>query len=363
MKELEHAAEVLFSSRGEDSAQCTDILYGIRKMMHKLRLELSDSSKDDDDARDDTPMWLKAILRTTRAIEPTFLFQQQLYNDKQRVSKAMNCSAAQFTYGTTSYGFFRKVLECPPIACAMLPSPSSPYPKPPLPSHRPPFAPKCAVFGSSAGLLSFYISAVYPHARVDGYEVLPCLVNLGDRLRERYCTSGSNIAFHLKDMLEVDVSQCAVVVLTSLCWDSATRRAVSSKLSKECPAGCIVMDYQDIMRESGLEARGGRYAQQTTRFGTGVGTGLFITPQQSRLEGALYRAEESGIIKSLEKVLEKYQVDVFGSPDGAGLAKANGKWPVKFSLVANPAGDVSWSNRAHGGGQRIFVYQASLEVP
>ena len=47
----------------------------------------------------------------------------------------------------------------------------------------------------------------------------------------------------LGDMFNADLTSADVVVLTSLCWDVSTRRAIALKLSNELPKGAVVVDF------------------------------------------------------------------------------------------------------------------------
>lgn len=338
LQELQVAADILFSSRGKDCMIVADVLESVRSLLKKLGVVGSQSAQGSSSSRtdvSDAPSWLQSLVNTLRTREPTFAFQQQLHVDKQRAARRHNCSVDQLTYGTTSWTFFRRVLQSPEVAHAMRPSP--------VPT-------RCAIFGSSTGLLSFFTAALYPHACVDGFEVLPCLVTLATKMRDTYCnTNASNsnnkssgfIAFHLKDMLSADISQCSLVILTSLCFDKRTRRAVYSKLSSECPRGCIVVDYQDGFKEFGLEARAGRY-------GMGVGSGLFTSPQQAQLERAVSKSSVAALQGALEAVLETYE-DQLRNPSTRAR--------FKFALTAVLDGEVSWSR---SGAQKIFVFRAEM---
>lgn len=52
-----------------------------------------------------------------------------------------------------------------------------------------------------------------------------------------------DVAFHAEDMLEADLQDTAVLMLTSLCWDKALSDAAMHKISTELPAGSLVIDY------------------------------------------------------------------------------------------------------------------------
>lgn len=54
-----------------------------------------------------------------------------------------------------------------------------------------------------------------------------------------------DVAFYAKDMLEADLHDTAVLMLTSLCWDMDLCDAAMQKISTELPAGSLVIDYTD----------------------------------------------------------------------------------------------------------------------
>ena len=52
-----------------------------------------------------------------------------------------------------------------------------------------------------------------------------------------------NAAFHAQDMLESDLQDTAILMLTSLCWDEQLFAKAMCKITSELPAGALMIDY------------------------------------------------------------------------------------------------------------------------
>jgi hypothetical protein len=99
---------------------------------------------------------------------------------------------------------------------------------------------------------------------VVGYEVLPelhrtaCLAALLTASQLGHAASSVPV---LGDMFTADLRSADIVVLTSLCWDTATRARVAWKLARELSKGAVVVDFTtDTFDAVGLEREksGGR---------------------------------------------------------------------------------------------------------
>jgi hypothetical protein len=287
---------------------------------------------------------IEQIINFVRGLESQYRFQQALYNEKQDISKDLNCSTDQLTYGSSSLTLWSQLMEQEPIKRALSPGKERQF----------------VVFGSSQGLLVMYTHILCIHnglhtasvkppgspldtfntskvtglptnrvinatstpipasssssssssspsssksmalncrssnrvVRCVGYEVMPSLWAVSQFLRDKHfpvpvpvpapittstadidmnsdsksdnssfkqntskSKSSNYIDFHLKDMLEADVSNSDVLVLTSLCWDRETRQRVAKKLTNEMKSGSVVVDYRaDTFSEFGLDS-------------------------------------------------------------------------------------------------------------
>jgi len=93
----------------------------------------------------------------------------------------------------------------------------------------------------------------------EGCEVMPLLFARAELVGRGLSAPGASVSvsFHLLDMLAADVSAMDVVVLTSLCWDKSTRKAVALKLHRELKPGALVVEYTaDLFKAAGVDADG-----------------------------------------------------------------------------------------------------------
>jgi hypothetical protein len=153
-------------------------------------------------------------------------------------------SEDNFAYGSTPFATFWKVIdECPLLAAAMARMASCQQKEYGIFMHQRGFQ----VWGSSSGWLLFYAAFACKVAGV-GYELLGCHVDFAnDLLYSMLNKLGKPPVFIKGDVLEIGDVECMpeppVVWLTSQCWDQSLRSGVNDKLTKECVAGSLVVDY------------------------------------------------------------------------------------------------------------------------
>ncbi len=108
-----------------------------------------------------------------------------------------------------------------------------------------PNQPDYVVFGSSVGWLVLY-GAITFGLKAVGFEILPELVKESEAVLSIARADLSNsidVDFVCGDMLQADITQAGIIVLTSQCWDTTLTKLVHTKLSAECRRGCVVVDY------------------------------------------------------------------------------------------------------------------------
>ena len=153
-------------------------------------------------------------------------------------------SEDNFAYGSTPFATFWKVIEeCPLLAAAMARMASCQQKEYGIFMHQRGFQ----VWGSSSGWLLFYAAFACKVAGV-GYELLGCHVDFANELLYSMLNKlGKPPVFIKGDVLEIGDVECMpeppVVWLTSQCWDQSLRTRVNDKLTKECVAGSLVVDY------------------------------------------------------------------------------------------------------------------------
>jgi hypothetical protein len=173
--ELKQIANKFFKTNGQNFV---DVLHNIERLdaiVHKLFLKLENFSiflereSTDDEERNLIQAHiphkeglhaqiLLSICKSVREFERSFIFQRQLWFDRETLSRRLNCSLEQFSYGTSSFDLFAKVFEHKSFR-----------------KHIQAVRPKVVVFGSSHGLLCFFIALSFPNSECFGFEVLESL--------------------------------------------------------------------------------------------------------------------------------------------------------------------------------------------
>jgi hypothetical protein len=210
---------------------------------------------------------IEAAILFVREVESKYKFQQRLWDEKQEVSSELSCSFDHLTYGSSSFTLWAELMQQDIVQRALAPGVEREF----------------VIFGSSQGLLSLYTHALAVHhglhaplpstvsdsfnsnkitgnptnkpetcgsgaafprvVRCIGYEVLPSLWALSNFLASKHFRGqhSDHLLFHLRDMMLADVSVTDVLVLTSLCWDTDTRKRVAHKLIREMKRGAVVV--------------------------------------------------------------------------------------------------------------------------
>jgi hypothetical protein len=183
--------------------------------------------------------------------------------------------------------------------------------------------------------------ALYPCAvKIVGYEVLPTLYKISVALKSAYVPD-SRISFKLLDMMEADVSDADIIILTSLCWDKDTRQRVAHKLSRETRTfpQTLIIDYRsNTFSEFGLDANTSHYNRITK--------GAVKEKLRRKVDEALRRSPTPFLLQCLSSTVEKYEAKSFTAP-----------LPSKFQLLrAEEGGEVgvSWSTK--GTSQSISIF-------
>jgi hypothetical protein len=235
LDELSQLACRFFESKGKNIMEVRELILRQECLIDKLALKLP-STEDTNDAelneennrvlvqKHGSSSVLSSIIMKIRYFEKSFEFQQNLWQDKENASLSLTCSTDQFSYGTSSFSLFSNLFQHKSFQKRMKS-----------------VEPRVVIFGSSIGLLSFYVALTFPKCKCFGYEVLPSLHEKAIFLKSEYDIK--NVEFYLKDMIKADVSQADIVILASLCWDRQTKIAVSNKLTEELKHSSLVVDY------------------------------------------------------------------------------------------------------------------------
>jgi hypothetical protein len=176
---------------------------------------------------------LLAAVRELRSLEQSAAFQRALLLDRHRVSGESAYTISNFAYGTTPFASWLRVAQLPLVASA---------------AQR---ARACGgtvvVLGSSTGLLALYGSMFWGIATL-GVELLPSLVAAARRAAAASCASrDQNLAFICGDILEFDLHDACIIMVTSQCWDVALIESLRRKLAKETRPGAVVVDYRPLL--------------------------------------------------------------------------------------------------------------------
>ncbi len=171
-------------------------------------------------------------------------------------------SEDNFAYGSTPFAtFWRVVQECPALSRAMARMAKVQQENYGIFMNQRGFQ----VWGSSSGWLVFYAALGCKVAGV-GYELLRCHVDFANGVVMSMLNALAKppVFIHgdVLEMADCDVMQFPPVVwLTSQCWDPSLKTAVAEKLTRQCEAGALVVDYGEGV---GLDDR----AEAWERVGT-----------------------------------------------------------------------------------------------
>ena len=171
-------------------------------------------------------------------------------------------SEDNFAYGSTPFAtFWRVVQECPALRGAMSRMAKVQQENYGIFMNQRGFQ----VWGSSSGWLVFYAALGCKVSGV-GYELLRCHVDFANGVVMSMLNALSKPPVFIHgDVLEqadCDVMQFPPVVwLTSQCWDQSLKKAVAEKLTAQCEAGALVVDYGEGV---GLGDRGGAWERVGT---------------------------------------------------------------------------------------------------
>lgn len=182
------------------------------------------------------------VIQELRHTEETWTFHRQLQLDQKQLLK-QEYSADNFSYGSTPYSSWKELWNTSSYLRNVLLGNDS--------NKKQDSSLEIAIFGSSTGWLGFYTAlALFPSSivRITGYEILPSLVAAAQRIQRQYCPesiihSSSRLEFRCQDMLQADLRNTRVAVLTSQCWDAPLVCQVYQKLVNELPTEALVIDY------------------------------------------------------------------------------------------------------------------------
>lgn len=176
---------------------------------------------------------IEKVVKYLRKVEHSNAFRRGLLRAQYSMISNENSEYQEqdhFTYGSTLYHTWRSVLlnsDCIQSAIAVFEKNENHY----------------VVFGSSTGLLAYFGMALLP-LHCTGIEILPFLHDIA-ALASDQLKCKERITFICQDMLEVDISNAGIIVLTSQCWQINVIRKVYEKLNAEAMVGCIVVDYRN----------------------------------------------------------------------------------------------------------------------
>merc|ERR1712166_92629 len=193
-------------------------------------LELSATVDDKSAAAEDeiSEPQVAAVVGHLKQREKSLDFQMKLVVESQRANISSGYSRENFSYGTTPYASWLQLFQLPCVTQAI-----ERIQKEQL---------EYTVWGSSAGWLAFYGALTFG-VRTVGVELLQFLVDEAEAAAAQFCAE-QQLSFVCRDMLEHELSNCGLLMLTSQCWDRELIQKVCAKLAAELPAGSVVIDYR-----------------------------------------------------------------------------------------------------------------------
>ena len=204
---------------------------------------------------------LLRIVAHVRSVESKDSFQRSLIYDQKVLASRLGVDRETFAYGSTPFLSWQKLFEgnCNTLDDAI---------------RRCKFERQTilgeekqrsyVVFGSAMGLLAFY-GAVGLGLRTLGYEILPCLARSASEIAKSFglcddtveSTSNPQLLRLVEgDMLNADIKEAGVVLLTSQCWDYELKKKVYTKLATELQRDALIIDYTPGLGCFSLESTG-----------------------------------------------------------------------------------------------------------
>ena len=348
LKEVMGISDVLFESGGDnvegvkESLKCVvDVATKLGVSFEEPRCRETEASENallvklemEEDGLDLRP--LSYILRSVKQMERSWSFQHSLWQDKQALSLATDCSMDNLTYGTTSLHLWQKVMSSGPVRERLSSG----------------IGATVLVFGSSVGLLAFMTSALYPttDVKIVGYEIMPTLHSISVALKTAYMPN-SNLEFKLQDMLTANIRDADLIVLTSLCWDKGTRKRVALKLSSEVRSlpPPLVIDYRtNTFSEFSLDSSNSHYNK--------VSRGAALAQRKRSSDSALNRATVAQLMESLGNCVTTYETR---EASNTQLQPETVKFQLLREERSETGGGTSWTSGTNSN-QSISIFCAT----
>ncbi|KAH9136863.1 hypothetical protein LEN26_005992 [Aphanomyces euteiches] len=176
---------------------------------------------------------LQRILQHLRTLEETRDFHAKLRVCQSELELDTSYSLETFAYGTTPFSTWIHIFSHPHMINCVAKIRECGNQE------------ACTIFGSSTGSLVFFTSLLCG-IPVRGVEILPYLFSIATSTQSLFCVD--SVEFLCRDMLDIDISQTQLLVLTSQCWEDELLAAVVEKLRNELPHGAIVLDYKPSLQ-------------------------------------------------------------------------------------------------------------------
>ncbi|GMH32345.1 hypothetical protein BSKO_00179 [Bryopsis sp. KO-2023] len=172
------------------------------------------------------PQKLKRVMHDLRMLETDLSFHGGILHDAASLSSSTSYKKTNFAYGSTPLSSWMKVCEHPKVKPLLMQS---------LKDQK-----LYMVWGSSSGWLVFYGALAYGFKSV-GVELMKTNVASAREIAEQ--NEVESIEFLHGDLLDSDLSNVGVLVLTSQCWDVDLVAKASAKIALELPPGAVCIDY------------------------------------------------------------------------------------------------------------------------
>eukprot|EP00983_Pelagomonas_calceolata_P011369 366594-Pelagomonas_calceolata.AAC.3 len=105
------------------------------------------------------------------------------------------------------------------------------------------------VWGSSCGWLVFFgcVAMAWPSI---GYELLSCLHQSSEALREELSLSAEQACFVCADMLSSSLTNTGLLIMANQCWDSDLMHQAGAKAVAELPQNAMCIEYTGALAKT-----------------------------------------------------------------------------------------------------------------
>mmetsp|Transcript_8987 Transcript_8987/g.22704 ORF Transcript_8987/g.22704 Transcript_8987/m.22704 type:complete len:241 (+) Transcript_8987:64-786(+) len=178
---------------------------------------------------------IELVIRRLRGLEQNVGHQAKLAQAVNQATADLDYSDENFAYGSTPFCSWAKVISYPKVQEAL-----------PAAMHG---GRNYTVWGSSCGWLVFFgcVAMAWPSI---GYELLSCLHQSSEALREELSLSAEQACFVCADMLSSSLTNTGLLIMANQCWDSDLMHQAGAKAVAELPQNAMCIEYTGALAKT-----------------------------------------------------------------------------------------------------------------